>query len=182
MKEKHLRQQSICFFFFRAFYCPVMGNTYSLEVIAALLRYGEPSIWLCCMHSLLAIVVFARWPCLTIKSKCIICLGIHNWRMNISDFFTFYNNVYWNYIEYVYICIFFQIFTGRFINWFSCCIPRGFQQMASRISATLLDRHLLFNKICCIEITIKTQCGSQMSCNGKIDQCVGKHRMIRYFL
>ena len=110
MKEKYLRQQSICFFFFRAFYCPVMANTYSLEVIAALLRYGEPSIWLCCMHSLLAIVVFARWPCLTIKSKCIICLGIHNWRMNISDFFTFYNNVYWNYIEYVYIYIFFLDF------------------------------------------------------------------------
>ena len=110
MKEKHLRQQSICFYLFRAFYCPVMANTYSLEVIAALLRYGEPSIWLCCMHSLLAIVVFARWPCLTIKSKCIICLGIHNWRMNISDFFTFYNNVYWNYIEYVYIYIFFLDF------------------------------------------------------------------------
>ena len=110
MREKHLRQQSICFFFFRAFYCPVMVNTYSLEVIAALLKYGEHSIWLCCMHSLLAIVVFARWPCLTIKSKCIICLGIHNWRMNISDFFTFYNNVYWNYIEYVYICIYFLDF------------------------------------------------------------------------
>ena len=113
MREKHLRQQSICFFFFRAFYCPVMANTYSLEVITALLRYGEPSIWLCCMHSLLAIVVFARWPCLTIKSKCIICLGIHNWRMNISDFFTFYNNVYWNYIEYVYVYIlFFRFLLG----------------------------------------------------------------------
>ena len=90
MREKLLRQQLICFFlFFRAFYCPVMVNTYSLEVIAALLRYGEPSIWLCCMHSLLAIVVFARWPCLTIKSKYIIYLGIHNWRMNISDFLHF---------------------------------------------------------------------------------------------
>ena len=110
MNKKHHRHLSICFFFFRAFYCPVMANTYSLEVIAALLRYGEPSIWLCCMHSLLAIVVFARWPCLTIKSKCIICLGIHNWRMNISDFFTFYNNVYWNYIEYVYVYIFFLDF------------------------------------------------------------------------
>ena len=87
MREKHLPRQSICFsFFFRASYCPVMANTYSLEVIAALLRYGEPSIWLCCMHSLLAIVVFARWPCLTIKSKCTIYLGIHNWRMNIWDF------------------------------------------------------------------------------------------------
>ena len=105
MKEKHLRQQSICFFFFRAFYCPVMANTYSLEVIAALLRYGEPSIWLCCMHSLLAIVVFARWPCLTIKSKYIIYLGIHNGL--IFGIFTFYNNVYWNYIEYVYVYIYF---------------------------------------------------------------------------
>ena len=143
-------------FFFRAFYCPVMANTYSLEVIAALLRYGEPSIWLCCMHSLLAIVVFARWPCLTIKSKCIIYLGIHNWRMNISDFLHFiimYIGITLS--TYTFVC-FFQIFTGRFINWFSCCIPRGLQQMASRISATLLDRHLLFNKICCIEITIKT--------------------------
>merc|ERR1719362_540506 len=53
---------------FIAFYCPVMANTYSLEVIAALLKCGEPLIWLCCMHSLLAIVVFARWPCLTIKN------------------------------------------------------------------------------------------------------------------
>ena len=89
-ERKHLRQQLICFsFFFRAFYCPVMANTYSLEVIAALLKYGEPSIWLCCMHFLLAIVVFARWPCLTIKSKSIIYLGIHDWRMNISDFLHF---------------------------------------------------------------------------------------------
>ena len=107
MREKHLRQQSICFFFFRAFYCPVMVNIYSLEVIAALLKYGEPSIWLCCMHSLLAIVVFARSPCPTIKSKCIIYLGIHNWRMNISDF-----------LHFIIMCIGITLSTYTFVYFF----------------------------------------------------------------
>ena len=36
-----------------------------------------------------------------------------------------------------------QISTWRLINWISCCIPRRFQQMASRVSTALLKNAIV---------------------------------------